>query len=108
MTPEKPALLAEGATGEEFLRAWKWDASNEFRIRVAGRHPRIDVTINGVPIAALNAATLGHPGYDAAKVAALLGRKGHIAFEVHDNDPRMGEARWGRDATCRWRKVREP
>src|SRR5262249_39462622 len=47
---------------------------------------------NGTPIATLGAATLTHPGYDAAKVAALLGR-GHIAFEVHDDDPRMGEAR---------------
>ena len=106
MTPDKPALLAEGATGEEFLRAWKWDAWNEFRITVEGAYPRIAVRINGTPIATLDAASLRHPGYDAAKVAALLGREGHIAFEVHDNDPRMGEARWGRHAACRWRKVR--
>ena len=95
MTPDKPALLAEGATGEDFLRAWKWGAWNEFRITVEGAHPRIAVRINGTPIATLDAASLRQPGYDAAKVAALLGREGHIAFEVHDNDPRMGEARWG-------------
>ena len=47
----------------------------------------IAVRINGAPIATLDAASLRHPGYDAAKVAALLGRAGHIAFEVHDNDP---------------------
>jgi len=62
--------------------------------------------INGVPIAGLDAATLRHPHYDPEKVAALLGPKGHIAFEVHDNDPRMGEARWGRVAACRWRRIR--
>lgn len=25
---------------------------------------------------------------------ALLGRSGHIAFEVHDNDPNIGDERW--------------
>jgi len=106
LTPDKPALLAYAATGEAFLAAWKWADWNEFRIKVAGALPRIDVAINGVPIAALDAATLRHPHYDPAKVAALLGLRGHIAFEVHDNDPRMGEARWGRNAACRWRKIR--
>jgi len=106
ITPDKPALLAYGATGEEFLRAWKWDAWNEFHIRVAGRLPKIDVAINGVRIAGLDGAAMKHPHYDAEKVAALLGPRGHIAFEVHDNDPRMGEARWGKTAACRWRNVR--
>jgi hypothetical protein len=105
ITPDKPALLAYAATGEQFLAAWKWNGWNEFRIKVAGVLPRIDVAINGVPIAALDAASLRHPHYDPAKVATLLGRNGHIAFEVHDNDPRMGEARWGRDAACRWRRI---
>ena len=73
---------------------------------MVGAYPRIAVWINGTPIATLDAATLRHPGYDAVKVAAVLGREGHIAFEVHDNDPRMGKARWGRHAACQWRKVR--
>jgi hypothetical protein len=106
ITPDKPALLAYGATGEEFLRAWKWGAWNEFRVSVVGKLPRLEVAINGVRISALDAATMRHPHYNPEKVAALLGREGHIAFEVHDNDPRVGEARWGRDAACRWRKVR--
>ena len=51
-------------------------------------------------------ATLEAPNYAAAAVAALLGRRGHIGFEVHDNDIRFGERRWGRHAACRWRNVR--
>lgn len=106
ITPEKRALLAAGCTGEAFLAAWRWNDWNAFSVKVRGRLPRIDVSINGVEIASLDAATMRHPNYDAEKVAALLGSRGHIAFEVHDNDPRMGEARWGRTAACRWRNVR--
>jgi hypothetical protein len=106
ITPDKPAMLAYAASGEAFLAAWKWGDWNEFRIRIVGLLPRIDVAINGMPIAALDAATLRHPHYDGARVATLLGARGHIAFEVHDNDPRMGEARWGRNAACRWRNIR--
>ncbi len=106
ITPDKPALLAEKASGETFLKAWKWNDWNEFRITVAGRLPKLTVTINGARVSALDAATMKHPHYDAEKVAALLGPRGHIAFEVHDNDPRMGEERWGRNAACRWRNIR--
>jgi len=51
-------------------------------------------------------ATLEAPNDDAAPVAALLGPRHHIAFEVHDNDTRFGERRWGRHAACRWRNIR--
>jgi hypothetical protein len=105
ITPDKPALLEYGATGEEFLKAWKWDEWNAFHIRVEGESPRITVAINGTPVSRINTATMRHPHYDAAAIRALLGRRGHIAFEVHDNDPKMGEARWGRNAACRWRNV---
>ncbi len=106
VTPDKPALLTRAASGEEFLAAWKWGDWNEFRITVKGAKPRLTSTINGVVIAELDAAAMRHPHYDADKIAALLGPRGHIAFEVHDNDPRMGEARWGPHAACRWRNVR--
>jgi hypothetical protein len=39
-------------------------------------------------------------------VAGLLGRAGHIALEVHDNDEGMGEARWAPEAVVRWRNFR--
>jgi hypothetical protein len=28
------------------------------------------------------------------------------AFEVHDNDPVLGQDRWGPTARCRWRNIR--
>ena len=34
------------------------------------------------------------------------GPRGHIAFEVHDNDTSFGERRWGPHAACRWRNIR--
>ena len=36
----------------------------------------------------------------------VLGERGHIALEVHDNDSMFGEARWGKGAQCRWRNIR--
>ena len=106
ITPEKRALLQKAATGEQFLAVWKWGEWNEFRIRVEGDSPKLTCHINGLLISQIDTATMQHPNYNAAAVRQLLGRKGHIAFEVHDNDPRMGEARWGKTAACRWRKVR--
>jgi len=91
----------------DFLAAWRWDDWNEMRIRVVGGAlPVITTWVNGVKIAQLNTATLESPDYDAAAVASLLGPKGHIALEVHDNDEMFGEARWGKGAACRWRSIR--
>jgi hypothetical protein len=106
ITDQKRALLTQKATGEEFLRAWKWNDWNAFRIRVEGASPKISSWINGVAIASIDTATMQFPTYDAAAVLQLLGQKGHIAFEIHDNDPRMGEARWAPHAACRWRNIR--
>ena len=107
ITPDKPALLSGSkATGDDFIKAWRWCEWNEFRLRVEGAYPKLQSWINGVPIATLDTGTMNHPRHDPAAVLKMLGPKGHIAFEVHDNDPRMGEARWGRTAACRWRNVR--
>lgn len=105
ITPQKIGLLEYGATGEEFLKAWQWDAWNSFLIRVEGASPRITVQINGALISIIDTAAIVFPDYDAGAIRALLGPRGHIAFEVHDNDPGMGEARWGKTAACRWRNV---
>lgn len=106
LTPDKPALLDYAAAGEQFLSIWKWKDWNEFKIRVEGASPRITVHINGMKISEMDTEDLKHPLYDAAKVRDLLGSKGHIAFEIHDNDPGMGEARWAPHAACRWRNIR--
>lgn len=106
MTPDKPALLQYAATGEQFLSTWKWNNWNEFKIRVEGASPRITVHINGTKISEIDTASLKHPLYDVLAVQELLGPKGHIAFEIHDNDLGMGEARWAPNAACRWRNIR--
>ncbi len=106
LTPDKPALLEQAATGEEFLMAWKWDDWNTFRIRIEGASPKITVHINGLLISVINTATMKHPFYHPEEIQALLGTKGHLAFEIHDNDPGMGEARWAPNAACRWRNLR--
>lgn len=106
MTPDKPALLTQGASGQEFLKIWKWQGWNSFRIRVEGHSPKITVHINNLLVSQIDTATLQWPDYDPAVVRSVLGQKGHIAFEVHDNDPGMGAARWGHAAACRWRNIR--
>ena len=103
-SPAKRAMLTRGATVEEFLAVWRWADWNEFTIRCVGRKPTTTVWINGLLVAEIDLATLEAPNYDADAVADALG--GHIAFEVHDNDPRLGEGRWAPSARCRWRDIR--
>jgi hypothetical protein len=102
----KRDLLTEGCSVDDFLAAWKFGDWNAFRIRLAGAKPQATVWINGLKVAAIDLATMTFPNYDADAVAAFLGPKGHIAFEVHDNDKMLGEGRWGRTAACRWRNIR--
>ena len=73
---------------------------------MVGYKPTVSVFINGVEIVAIDLETLVTPNYDSVAVAALLGSEGHIAFEVHDNDSRLKDNRWGRTAACRWRNIR--
>lgn len=49
--------------------------------------------------------TLISPDHDPEAILALLGDRGHIALEVHDNAPLFGDARWGVGAQCRWRNI---
>jgi hypothetical protein len=106
ITDHKRALLSRKATGEQFLQAWRWSDWNEFKITVVGAIPRITSTINGLLVAELDCAKLPPEDFNAETTLRLLGRRGHIAFEVHDNDPRLGAGRWGPNAACRWREVR--
>jgi hypothetical protein len=102
----KRRLLSYAATAEEFLGAWRWLDWNELRVRVVGAKPTLTSWVNGVQIAELDMATMQAPNYDADAVAAMLGRRGHVTFEVHDNDPMMGDRRWGPGAACRWRNIK--
>ena len=67
----------------------------------------ITTVINGTLIAELDTARL--PASESSTPRRrwrCSAARGHIAFEVHDNDPRMGEARWAPNAACRWRNIR--
>ncbi|MDT0321943.1 3-keto-disaccharide hydrolase [Streptomyces millisiae] len=106
VTPEKIARLSYAAGVQDFLRVWRWGQWNELRIRCVGPLPTITTWVNGLKIAELDTATLDSPNYDPRAVLDTLGPRGHIAFEVHDNDALFGEARWGTGAQCRWRNIR--
>ncbi|SEQ96153.1 3-keto-disaccharide hydrolase [Microlunatus flavus] len=105
MTPDKPARLVRRGDPEAFLAAWRFGDWNRLRVRCVGAKPRATTWVNDVLVAEIDLATLEAPNYDADAVAAFLGRSGHLALEVHDNDPRFGEARWARGARCRWRAL---
>ena len=102
----KRGMLTRAATIEAFLAAWRWLDWNEFRIRIVGAQPTVTAWVNGLEVAELDMATLQAPRYDPDAVASLLGPAGHLAFEVHDNDPILGDGRWRPGAACRWRNIR--
>jgi hypothetical protein len=68
---------------------------------VGGELPRIKVWINDVEISDCDTAAIQSPSYEPAEVKKLLGKRGHIALEVHDGPP----WRWGPGKVCRWRNI---
>jgi len=106
MTAEKRNLLRRRGDVEEFLDAWNWADWNHLRVRCIGAKPVITTWVNGVFVAEVDLGTLSHPDYDADAVLEILGPRGHLALEVHDNDPVLGDSRWGPGARCRWRGLR--
>jgi hypothetical protein len=121
LSPDRNAigLIQEPAPDEEirrlswhsdpgdFFRAWQFGRWNLLRIRCLGVYPRITTWVNSVQIAELDAAALKAPNYDREAAARLLGRRGHIALEVHDSgdDLWMGKDRWLPGHLCRWRNI---
>jgi hypothetical protein len=105
ITAAKRSMLAEAGDAATFLRNWSFGGWNTLRIRCVGDRPVVTTWVNHQLIARVETATFDYPGYDPDAVWNLLGPHGHLAFEVHDNDPGMGEARWGRGAACRWRDI---
>ncbi|MBQ8160533.1 MAG: DUF1080 domain-containing protein [Clostridia bacterium] len=105
MTPEKVSLLQYGISGEDFLQIWRLNDWNEFRIVMRGLIPTITTYINGTKAAEIDLEKVEEKHFDRHAAIAVKGI-GHIALEVHDNDPALGKDRWGKDAACRWRNVR--
>ena len=90
------------ASAEEFLKAWKVNDWNTFKIRCVGKYPLITTWINETKICEFDAATFKAEGYDRDATLKLLGERGRIALEVHDGD----EARWAKGAVARWKNIR--
>ncbi|MBQ8087667.1 MAG: DUF1080 domain-containing protein [Clostridia bacterium] len=105
LTADKPALLQYKISGEDFLKIWKLNDWNEFRVVVKGFFPTITTYVNGVKIAEIDLEKVDSTRFDRDAASATQGR-GHIALEVHDNDPGLGKDRWGKDSACRWRNFR--
>jgi hypothetical protein len=102
--PVKPAYAA---SFEDFVKAWRVNDWNRFRIRCVGRLPVITTWINGKKICELDTATIQAKGYDAEAVFKRLGKSGHLAFEIHDVSLKhpLGRDRWAEGAVCRWRNI---
>jgi hypothetical protein len=116
LIPEKPNEPSQGNTtvpldfcapAEVFLKIWKLNGWNLFRIRSVGAVPHLTTWINGEKIAELDTANLHSKGWDPKEALARVGRAGHIALEVHSNGPtdKLGKDRWAPGAVCRWRNI---
>lgn len=105
LTDAKKKLLAYAAPVEEFLAAWKWADWNTFKIRCEGKYAYVTTWINGVKIYEIDTAKIVHPNYNKEEIFKHMGNRGHISFEVHDNDPLLGKDRWWPGAVCRWKYI---
>ena len=103
--PAKRAMLTRAADVDEFLTVWRWGEWNDFRVRCIGELPVTTVWVNDLLVAEIDLGRLKAENFDPAAVRAVLGRRGHIALEVHDTDPLLGLDRWAPSARCRWRNL---
>ena len=97
----KTVPLDFGATPEVFLKAWKLNDWNTFRLRAVGELPHLTTWINGEKIAELDTSKMQFPGWNPKAVLEKVGRSGHISLEVHNGDPE----RWGPGVVSRWRNI---
>jgi len=105
---EKPrAILDYAADVEDFLKVWKVNDWNTIKVRVEGRIPKLTSWVNGLKIAELDTAELEWENYDAEACWEMLGRKGHISLEVHNNGSNdwLGKSRWWPGAQVRWKNI---
>ena len=100
-------ILKYGVDVDDFLETWKWGQWNTVRVRCEGRIPKLTTWVNGVKIAVLDMNDIQWSNYDKEACAKMLGRKGHIALEVHNNNFKtgMGKDRWWPNAVVRWKNI---
>jgi len=102
-----PVALDFAAPVETFLRIWKVNGWNLFRIRSVGAAPHLTTWINGEKIAELDTAKMTCPGWSVDAMLEKVGRAGHIALEVYSSGKgdKLGADRWGPGNVCRWRNI---
>lgn len=116
LIPEKPSEpsannhtvpLDFAAPPQVFIKIWKVNDWNRFRIRSVNAVPHLTTWINDEKIAELDTAKMKSPGWDPQAALEKVGRAGHIALEVHSNGPndKLGKDRWAPGAVCRWRNI---
>ena len=100
-------ILDYAANVEDFLKAWKWGQWNTVKVRCEGRIPTLTTWVNDVKIAVLDMNAITWENYDAEACAEMLGRKGHISLEVHNNNFNhwLGKDRWWPGAVVRWKNI---
>ena len=100
-------ILSYAADVEDFLKVWKVGEFNTVKVRVEGRIPKLTTWVNGLKIAVLDTANLEWENYDAEACWEMLGRKGHISLEVHNNGSNdwLGKSRWWPGAQVRWKNL---
>lgn len=103
--PTKHVPLEFSAPAATFLRVWKLNDWNHFRIRCVGDLPRLSTWINGEKISEFDVGRVQAPDFDPKAIAAAVGKPGRISFEVHNNDAFLGRLRWWPGAVCRWRNI---
>ena len=101
------SVLKYAAKVEDFLEVWKVNDWNTIKLRCEGRIPTVTTWVNGLKIAVLDTADLDWENYDAEAVWGMLGPKGHISLEVHNNgrDNLQGKERWWPGAQVRWKNI---
>ena len=101
------AILKYAADVEDFLKVWKFGQWNTVKVRCEGRIPTLTTWVNGLKIAVLDMNAIEWENYDAEACAKMLGSKGHISLEVHNNNFNhwLGKDRWWPGAVVRWKNI---
>jgi hypothetical protein len=100
-------ILKYAGDVDDFLKVWKWGGWNTIKVRCEGRIPTLTTWVNGLKISVLDMSAIEWNNYDAEACAEMMGRKGHISLEVHNNNFKsgMGKDRWWPGAVVRWRNI---
>ena len=100
-------ILSYAADVEALLQVWKWGGWNTIKVRCEGRIPKLTTWVNGVKIAVLDMNEIEWKNYDKEACAKMLGNKGHISLEVHNNNFNhwLGKDRWWPGAVVRWKNI---